>query len=41
MFNIIKDQLSIPDYIETSALTGKNVDLLFETIARRIYEQKS
>ncbi len=37
----IKDQLSIPDYIETSALTGKNVDLLFETIARRIYEQKS
>ena len=37
----LKEQLSISDYVETSALTGQNVDILFETIARRIYEQKS
>ncbi len=34
-----KEQLAIPDYIETSALTGHNVDELFSTIAGRIYEQ--
>lgn len=34
-----KEQLAIQDYIETSALTGANVDDLFMTIARRIYEQ--
>ncbi len=37
----MKEQLSIPDYVETSALTGENVDKLFETIAKRIYEQNS
>ncbi len=36
----MKEQLSIRDYIETSALTGENVDKLFRTIARRIFEQK-
>ncbi|MHA1777728.1 MAG: hypothetical protein DRO88_08830 [Promethearchaeia archaeon] len=36
----MQEQLGIPDYVETSALTGENVDNLFETIARRIYEKK-
>ena len=35
----MKEQLSIPDYIETSALDGQNIDKLFDTLARRIYER--
>lgn len=35
----MREQLSIPDYVETSALTGQNVNKLFETIARRILEK--
>ena len=37
----MKNQLGIPDYVETSAITGDKVNVLFETIARRIYEQKA
>ncbi len=35
----MREQLSISDYIETSALDGRNVKELFETIARRILEK--
>ena len=36
----MQEQLAIPDYIETSALSGKNVENLFNTIAHRIYERR-
>ncbi|MCF2140288.1 MAG: GTP-binding protein [Candidatus Lokiarchaeota archaeon] len=36
----MQEQLGIPDYVETSALSGDNVDRLFELIARRIYEKR-
>lgn len=36
----MKDQLAISDYVETSARTGENVEKLFETIARQIYERR-
>ena len=35
----MKETLSIPDYIETSAKDGSNVKHLFELIARNIYDQ--
>ena len=37
--NHMQESLNIPDYIETSALTGQNVGTLFKTIAKRIYER--
>lgn len=39
--NHMKEQLNIQNYVETSALTGQNVNILFKTIARRIYERTS
>ena len=36
----MREQLDLKDYIETSAINGSNVDLLFETIAKRIYERR-
>ncbi len=35
----MKQQLGIAEYVETSALDGKNVQNMFETIARLIYQQ--
>ena len=35
----MKEQLEIADFIETSALTGSNVDVLFDLIAKRVSEK--
>lgn len=37
--NHMQESLNIPDYVETSAMTGQNVGILFKTIAKRIYER--
>jgi small GTP-binding protein len=37
----MKEQLNISEYIETSALDGQNVDHLFNTMAKLIYDQKT
>lgn len=37
--NHMQESLNIPDYVETSAMTGQNVGTLFKTIAKRIYER--
>lgn len=37
--NHMQESLNIPDYVETSALTGQNVGTMFKTIAKRIYER--
>jgi small GTP-binding protein len=37
----LKEQLNCQDYFETSALLGQNVKEMFETIAKRIYEQSN
>jgi Ras-related protein Rab-2A len=37
----MQEQLGIPEYVETSALNGDNVNQLFEAIARRILEKRT
>ena len=36
----MKDQLGVQKYIETSALTGDNVDDMFTAIAKMIYNDR-